>query len=63
MTPGKYIEKIRLEKARDLLGTTTESIKSIAYLCGFHQEERLRRLFTKHLGITPTQYRYLFGIA
>jgi transcriptional regulator GlxA family with amidase domain len=63
MTPGKYLEKIRLEKARELLGTTTGSIKSIAYLCGFQQEERLRRLFIKQLGITPTQYRCHFGIA
>lgn len=63
MTPGKYLEKIRLEKARELLSTTTGSIKSIAYLCGFQQEERLRRLFIKQLGITPSQYRYHFGNA
>jgi transcriptional regulator GlxA family with amidase domain len=63
MTPGKYLESIRLEKARELLGTTTGSIKSIAYLCGFPQEERLRRLFIKQLGITPSQYRCHFGVA
>jgi transcriptional regulator GlxA family with amidase domain len=61
MAPGKYLERIRLEKARELLGTTTQSIKSVAYLCGFQQEERLRRLFIKQLGITPSQYRYHFG--
>jgi transcriptional regulator GlxA family with amidase domain len=62
MTPGKYLETIRLEKARELLGATTQSIKSVAYLCGFQQEERLRRLFIKQLGITPSQYRYHFGL-
>jgi transcriptional regulator GlxA family with amidase domain len=61
MSPGKYLESIRLEKARELLGTTSQPIKSVAYLCGFQQEERLRRLFIKQLGITPSQYRYHFG--
>lgn len=63
MTPGKYLEKIRLEKARELLANTTQPIKSVAYLCGFQQEERLRRLFIKQLGITPSQYRCHFGIS
>ncbi len=63
MTPGKYLETIRLEKARELLGNTTHPIKSVAHLCGFQQEERLRRLFIKQLGITPSQYRCHFGLA
>lgn len=62
ITPGKYIENVRLLKARELLGTTAQPIKSVAYLCGFQQEERMRRLFIKHLGITPSQYRYHFSI-
>jgi transcriptional regulator GlxA family with amidase domain len=62
MTPGKYLENIRLEKARELLGNTTQPIKSVAHLCGFQQEERLRRLFIKQLGITPSQYRCHFGV-
>ena len=61
MTPGKYLETIRLEKARELLSTTNQPIKSVAYLCGFQREERLRRLFVKQLGITPSQYRCHFG--
>ncbi len=63
MPPGKYVEKLRLEKARELLGNTTQPIKSVAHLCGFQQEERLRRLFIKQLGITPSQYRCHFGHA
>ncbi len=63
MTPGKYLEKVRLEKARELLASTSQPIKSVAYLCGFQQEERLRRLFVKQLGITPSQYRCHFGTA
>jgi methylphosphotriester-DNA--protein-cysteine methyltransferase len=46
-----------------LLSTTEHPIKSVAYLCGFQQEERMRRLFIKHLGITPSQYRCHFGLA
>ena len=59
-SPAKYLESTRLEKARELLSYSNEPIKTIALSCGFQQEERLRRLFIKTLGITPTQYRYHF---
>ncbi len=63
MSPAKFVENIRLEKARELLGNTVHPIKAIAYLCGFQQEERMRRVFIRHLGITPSQYRCHFGLS
>ncbi len=62
ITPGKYIELMRIEKARELLSATSQSVSAIASLSGFHREERMRRIFIKNLGVTPSQYRCHFGV-
>ncbi len=61
ITPGRYIELIRIEKAKELLSHTEQTVNEIASLSGFHREERMRRAFVRNLGITPTQYRCHFS--
>jgi transcriptional regulator GlxA family with amidase domain len=51
------VENLRLETATRLLKTTREPIKRIAETAGFGREERMRRAFQKHLGISPHGYR------
>lgn len=60
MTPARYLESMRLNQARELLETTDIAIAAIADACGFVREERLRRTFLRHLGITPSRYRIHF---
>lgn len=60
ITPGKYVEKMRLDRARELLESSDFSVEVIAEKSGFAQENRLRRAFTRQLGITPSQYRIHF---
>ena len=62
MTPAKAVASIRLERARNMLETTSNSIKLIAYDCGFRNEEQMRRTFFRNLGITPNEYRDRFRI-
>lgn len=57
MTPYKYIQNFRLEKAKQFLRETNLSILEIAYLVGYEQQSSLTRLFQKYEGITPTVYR------
>lgn len=61
VTPGKYIELMRLERARVLLVSTALPLNAIATKSGFQREERMRRVFIKRLGITPGQYRIHFA--
>ncbi len=61
ISPGKYIESLRVEFARELLESGKESIEEIARLSGFQRDERLRRAFLRRFGITPTQYRFHFN--
>jgi transcriptional regulator GlxA family with amidase domain len=59
-TPAKYVESMRLSRARELLESSDMSLEAIAEACGFMREERLRRAFMRHLGIVPSQYRIHF---
>lgn len=59
-TLGKAVEAMRIETARGLMETTTKSLKQIASLCGFREEDRMRRAFLRTLRVTPSEYRQNF---
>ncbi len=60
--PAKYVELLRLNRAKEILETSDASIKEVAQVAGFMREERLRQAFTRHLGIGPSQYRNRFSL-
>jgi transcriptional regulator GlxA family with amidase domain len=57
MTPGRYIEQVRVEAARLLLETTSLSIQQIAYHTGFIIPGNMRRAFVRVLQISPGDFR------
>lgn len=61
MPPGKYVERVRLEAARDLLEEGTEGLDFVATAAGFGNAQALRRAFVLAYGITPNEYRRRFG--
>lgn len=60
MTPHAFIERARIDMARNLLDGSTLPLKSVAYKCGFVTVDRMRVLFQQRLGISPAQYRASF---
>jgi transcriptional regulator GlxA family with amidase domain len=60
MTPGAYVETLRVERARALLETGDENIDQVAHRCGFGTVETMRRTFRKRLGVSPGDYRERF---
>jgi len=60
VTPGRYVEGVRLEVARRLLEETDETIARIATASGFGTPETMRRVFLRALRIGPTEYRRRF---
>lgn len=54
---GEYIRKQRIEKAKDLMSTPSYSLTEIAYLTGFSDQSHFTRIFKKHTGMSPSEYR------
>jgi transcriptional regulator GlxA family with amidase domain len=63
VTPAKLVQRLRVEQARTLLSTTSQSLKAIAHDCGFVSGERMRHAFERELGVGPREVRLLFGRA
>ena len=54
---GDYIRKLRIEKATELLNTSSYSLTEIAYLTGFSDQSHFTRIFKLHTGKSPSVYR------
>ncbi|MBA4167918.1 MAG: helix-turn-helix domain-containing protein [Chitinophagaceae bacterium] len=60
LTPAKFVEKIRIEVARQHLEDSTLSMEQIAERCGLGNPVSMRRVFLRHLQISPGFYRNAF---
>ncbi|GAA3413534.1 helix-turn-helix transcriptional regulator [Paenibacillus hodogayensis] len=56
-SPVQYIIKIRMDKAKELLRDTRKSISTIACEVGYTDPFYFSRVFTKHTGLAPRDYR------
>lgn len=63
ITPGKYLEKVRLEAARRRLEESRLTIEQIAEECGYGNADTMRRVFLKCIKTTPSEYRKIFHSA
>ena len=59
-TPGRYVDRVRLEHARRLLEDTADGVEEIARACGYGTPEAMRRAFVRALGTAPAEYRRRF---
>ncbi|GGK52780.1 GlxA family transcriptional regulator [Nocardia camponoti] len=63
MTPAAYVEKARVEVARQRLETTDDGLQKIATTCGFNTVDTLARAFRRRLDTTPAEYRARFRMS
>jgi transcriptional regulator GlxA family with amidase domain len=61
LTPGRAVERLRVEAARRLLSESRLPVKRISQRCGFGSEETMRRSFLRLLAATPQDYRARFS--
>jgi transcriptional regulator GlxA family with amidase domain len=61
VTPARYVEDLRLERARHLLATTDLTVDAIARSIGLSGEAVLHRTFRRRLDSTPATYRRHFA--
>lgn len=62
MLPNDYINIKRIEKAQELLITTSKSQKQISEEAGFNSQQYYTRIFKRIVGATPAEYRKMGGL-
>ena len=60
VTPGEFVENLRVEAARRRLEESADGVDSIASACGFGTRESMRRAFIRTLHVPPSAYRSRF---
>ena len=63
VTPGRYIERVRIEAARRRLEESSEGVEAVAATCGFGSAEVMRRAFLRVVRVSPAAYRSRFRSA
>ena len=61
MTYTEYVMFCRLEKAKELLADTGKGIAEIADAVGYHDTRHFSKLFTRNIGLKPSEYRKLYS--
>lgn len=61
MSPGNYLEHVRLTVARRELSLTLKPAGRIALECGFYDQSHFTRIFRAATGLSPTVYRRRFA--
>lgn len=56
-TPHMYLEKIRIEKAKELLASTSLSSTEVAYQVGYGSLSSFYKNFRKRVNCSPKEYR------
>jgi transcriptional regulator GlxA family with amidase domain len=63
VSPGRYVDQVRLEAARRQLEDTGADVGQVARVCGYGTPESMRRAFLRSLGVSPAEYRRRFAAA
>lgn len=58
---SSYLVGMRMEKAKEMLKNTNETIAAISGILGYKDVRYFSRLFTKTVGVKPTVYRRLYS--
>lgn len=56
-SPMKYIERIRIDKSKELLTNTDLTVTEVADIVGYNNPFYFSRVFKKNTGSTPSAYR------
>ncbi|WP_269522375.1 AraC family transcriptional regulator [Coraliomargarita parva] len=58
--PMVYLQRLRIDLARDMLREDGISVTEIAFQCGFSSSQYFANVFRRMVGLSPTEYRRCF---
>lgn len=61
ITPIEYLQKTRIEAAKQLLETSKKSVTEVMLESGYNDSKTFRSVFKKNVGMTPKVYREKFS--
>lgn len=59
-SPLHYLQKLRIQSAKELLENSLDNIEAITRRVGYEDSSAFRRLFKKHTSLSPREYRDRF---
>ena len=59
-SPARYVERVRVDRARGMLERDDYGVAVVAQRCGFGTAETMRRAFVRRVGVAPDDYRKRF---
>lgn len=62
ITPIRYLQKTKIEAAKNLLETTNKDILDVMVSSGYNDMKNFRQLFKTFTGLTPKTYREKYGM-
>ncbi|MGE5827238.1 MAG: helix-turn-helix domain-containing protein [Micromonosporaceae bacterium] len=63
VSPGRFLSALRLQQAKVLLVTTSLNVADISVRVGYNSVGTFSSRFTRSVGLSPTAYRRLRGVA
>lgn len=62
-TPSEYIQRVKVELAKELLEDNRLAVKEVCYEIGYEDQSYFRTIFKKYTGLTPADYKKQFTFA
>jgi len=56
MSPGQFVDRMRIEAAQQMIDSSSLGLKEIADACGFGSADSMRRTFERVVGVSPREY-------
>jgi transcriptional regulator GlxA family with amidase domain len=60
MSPGQFVDRLRVEAAQQMIDSSSIGLKEIADACGFKTADAMRRTFLRVIGVSPSTYSSRF---
>jgi len=61
-TPIEYLQRVRVEAAKEMLANTNKQITEVQYEVGYNDPKMFREVFSRYTGLLPKQYRLRYSL-